>query len=129
MTDREAKIQEKRVKLIVERWRAILGLSDHRLRYKFIREYHTDSFVAAQCFPLWQYKHHTIEFYLPSLAECDDESELEEDVLHELVHILLAPATGNDAKADQAENEKDEFATQSITYALIWARDAGRKDK
>lgn len=129
MTDKEFTQQKKRVMVILDKWRPVLGLSDHRMRYKFIREYHAEHEVAAQCFPLWQYKHHTVEFYMPSLAECDDDSEIEEDILHELVHILVAPASGNYAPDDDALRAQYEYATQSITYALIWAREAGAKDR
>lgn len=128
MTDKEFNALKKKVERIAHYWRDILDLNGHRLRYKFIRERHTDRFTIAECSSLWQYKSHTITFYMPSVAECDDDTELEEDILHELVHILIAPASGNDAPKDEHLREKVEFATQSVTYALIYARKAGRKD-
>lgn len=129
MTDKEFDRQKRRVERIVDKWRNIIGLSDHRLRYKFIRENHTDGNVAAQCYALWQYKHHIIEFYMPSLMDCTDDDELEEDILHELCHILIAPATGNEAPSDKVARETHEFATQSVCFAIKWAYEAGKKDK
>lgn len=128
MTDRKFAILKKKVEKIANEWRDIIGLHDHRLRYKFIREKHSEGNTVAQIYPLWQYKHHTLEFYMPTVDECDSDEELEEDILHELVHILIAPASGNDAPSNQAEREVREYATQCITYALLWAREAGKKN-
>lgn len=129
MTDKEYAKLCKKVRSVADRWRSILGLDSHRLRYKYVREYHASRYTVAVCNPLWQYKHHTVTFYMPTVAECETDGELEEDILHELVHILIAPAAGNDAPENEHLREKVEYATQSITYALIWAREAGNKDK
>lgn len=129
MTDKEFKTLKFKVEKIANEWREIIGLHDHRIRYKFIRVKHSDNYTVAQAFPLWQYKHHTVEFYIPTVAECDSDEELQEDILHELVHILVAPVAGNDAPQVAAERERAEYAVQCITYALIWARQAGKKDK
>lgn len=129
MTDKEFNALKRKVTKIADEWRDILDLRGHRLNYKFEREYHQERFTVADCSPLWQYKSHTIRFYMPSIAECANNDELEEDILHELCHILIAPAAGNDAPADPHAREMVEFATQSFTYALIWARNAERKKK
>lgn len=129
MTDKEFNALQKKVTKIADYWRGILDLGGHRIRYRYIREMHSDRYTIAECSALWQYKSHTITFYMPSVAECDSDAELEEDILHEMVHILIAPASGNGASTDEHQREKAEFATQSVTYALIWARDAGKKLK
>lgn len=127
MNDKEFNILKRKVAKIAKDWASIIGLNSHRLRFQYIRENHAEGNTVATAHPLWQYKHHVIKFYMPTVAECTDDSELEEDILHELVHILAAPMAGNDPPATQAETEKNEYAVQCITYALIWARDTGRK--
>lgn len=127
MTDKKFTELKKKVDKILDKWVPVIGLSGHRLRYKYLREFNSNKYLIAQVFPLWQYKHHTIEFFMPSIEDIDD-SELEEDILHELVHILIAPASGNDAPENKAESEVREYATQCLTYAIIWAREAGVED-
>ena len=126
MTDRKFNELKKKVENIVDSWLGILGLTDHRISYKFLREYHQDKYTVAQVFPLWQYKHHTIEFFMPSiessLTEHKSDWDVQEDILHELVHILIAPAAGNETSDNAAKNEMAEYATQSVTHALLRAR-------
>lgn len=126
MSDQEFEALRKKCKNIFDKWQDILGLQGHRFKVKYLREYHQERFTVATCRPLWQYKTHAIDFYLPSVNELEDDDELEEDILHELVHVLLAPSTGNDPAKDEAQLEQNEFTTQSITYGLIWAYQTGQ---
>lgn len=128
MTDKKFNELKKKVEKIATEWRDIMGLHDHRIRFKFLREYDKNRYTVAQVYPLWQYKHHTLEFFMPSVAECESDEELEEDILHELVHILIAPATGNEVPNSDHQRQMHEYATQCTTYALLWAREAGRRD-
>lgn len=129
MTDRKFKDLKVKVDKIIDKWREPLGLNGHRLRIKHLREYHRERYTVAQVFPLWQYKHHTVEIFMPSIAECEDDSELEEDILHELVHILIAPSSGNEVPQSDAQRQMNEYATQSITHALLGAYELGKGKK
>lgn len=130
MTDKEFERQKKRVEKILDEWRAILGLNSDRLRYHFNREYEEGMVGAvASVNASWQYKNHRIDFYVPKVKEIESDNELTEAVIHELVHILIHSATGDNTGKSDAEVEKIEYATTSVTYALLWAREAGQRDK
>lgn len=128
MTDRKFNELKKKVDIILNDWRPVLGLSNHRFNIKYLREYNKERYTVAQCFPLWQYKSHTIEIFMPAIKDCQDDSELEEDILHELCHILIAAATTNDVPYNEFERQMKEYATQNVAHALIWAKNAGRKN-
>lgn len=128
MTDKKFHQLKKQVNKITDEWVEILGLRSHRIRYRFIREYHATKETIALAFPLWEYKTATIEFYMPSIAEVETDDELEEDILHELCHILIASATGNTPPEHDAERAAHEMAVQQVVFGLRWAREAGAKD-
>lgn len=128
MNDKQYELLQKRIQKVLDKWMPILGLDKERIRFKYIREFNTDKYTVAQCYPLWQYKSHTIEFFMPSVNEAT-EDELEEDIVHELCHILIAPATGNDPPADRPTLEQHELATQNVAFALVDAYNKGKTAK
>lgn len=130
MTDRQFAVQKKRVDDYLHKWRNILNMWQDRLTIRYERRSHSDhSHTIGETWASWHYRNHAITFYMPEIAEIKDDSEVEEAVLHELVHILLHAATGNYDGKNEAEREKMEFAVQSTTLALIWAHKAGGKNE
>lgn len=127
MTDKEYNFQKKRVKKILDKWRGILGLNGHRFHYNYVREYDDVKSAVASINALWQYKNHEINIFLPKVAEIDSDYELTEALVHEFVHVFLDPF--QKANPSTAEEEILEHATQSVTFALLWAYEAGQHEK
>ena len=130
MTDKEYEKLKKRLQKIINKWLPVLGLDRERIRFKYLRTYDgSDHYTVAKCYPLWQYKTHNVEFLMPAVQDVDD-AELEEDVVHELCHILIAPASGNSApEEDKHYTAQVELATQNVAFALIDAFNKGKRSK
>ena len=127
MTDKEYKQQKARVEKILNKWRRILGLDGHRFHFNYVREYDDVKSAVASINALWQYKNHSINIFLPKVAEIDSDYELTEALVHEFVHVFINPFQKEDPT--KAEEEILEFATQSITYAILWAYEEGKHEK
>mgnify|MGYP001091125886 CR=1 FL=1 len=128
MNDREYAAQKKRVMALIRKWRSILGLNGDRIHFTWHRTPCPESpstvmWVKAN----WQYRNHYMDIYLTEVLELPDD-ELEETVVHEFVHLLIHPATGDSDGKSPAEVEKMEFATTSVAYAIIWAYQAGKNE-
>lgn len=129
MKDKEYKEQKKRVEKYLNKWAKPIGMGWHKLDIEFSREISVDipdALAVTNC--LWEYRKALITFYLPIIAETNDD-DLEHNVVHELSHVLSWPIW---AQLDQSNNETKqigEYATESIANALIWAREAGKEDK
>jgi hypothetical protein len=133
MNDKEVRELTRKISKVFDKWKDILGLGGHRFSLSFERSYCVnDSNVIAKVSPSWQYKNHHITFFLPKINDLDTERELEEAVVHELVHILVHPISG-DATVFSSQQEKTnfdemvEFTTTSVSFALLWAYDAGEE--
>lgn len=125
MTDKEFEKQKKRVKKIVDKWFTTLGLGWYEVDFEWSREF--DGETAGRCVSSWQYRSATITFFLPKLAQHDDET-VERTVVHEMTHILLSALAQNQAGDDGGLTDQiNEYATESVTNALIWTRTAGEK--
>lgn len=128
LNDKVYAAQKKRVEKIFFDWRDLMGLNKHRFDLIYDRSYCSDNNAAvAEISALWQYKHHSVTFFMPKIVEIDDDEELEESIVHELTHVLVHPVAGSNGSKSDAEIEKVEYATTSIAMALIWARNEGRK--
>ena len=77
----------------------------------------------------WQYMEASITFHLPKLLDEKDD-ELEQVVLHELMHILVHEMRewARDAGPDGYDRCRahEERVVTTLTKAFIWVRDAAR---
>lgn len=76
-------------------WQTRLGLDHWDIQHTHIDTYFGDDNgqdhkVTATTHAQWQYMDANIKWYLPSAVRHDDET-LEKILVHELVHVLLAP--------------------------------------
>lgn len=127
MTDKEFNMQKKRVQKYIDRWFKTLGLGWFKVDMNWSRERdEREPKTAGYVNTLWQYRSASITWFLPAVADCDDDS-LEGVVVHEFTHILVAPLMAVSKEEDLSLQH--EYATESLARAFIWAREAGRSDK
>jgi hypothetical protein len=125
VTDTEFDKQKKRVKKYVDKWFSTLGLGWYEVDFEWSREF--DGETAGRCVSSWQYRSATITFFLPKLAQHDDET-IERCVVHEMSHILLSSLAQNQNEDSSGlADQINEYATESVTNALLWSRMAGEK--
>jgi hypothetical protein len=109
-----------KINRLVKKWRSILYLDSWRIDTMF--KYYDDSAGQniAETDADYRYLKATITFYLSAIeARGIDDSGLEEFVVHEMVHVLLAAhqeilKRGDDYMVGAMERE-----TQLVTYALL----------
>lgn len=77
----------------------------------------------------WPYHEFEITWYMPPLSDLKDD-ELEEVVVHELCHILLAPLSII-KESDAADKEADimEWTTTLVQKAMMWVREEDKPKK
>lgn len=127
MTDAEYKVEKARVQKYLDKWFKTMGLGWFRVDMEWSREH--DGETAARTYSSWQYKTATITWFLPHLANQDDD-KVEATVVHELVHVLLSGIAQNMVDDDETlSNQINEYTTELVTSALLWTREAGRDDQ
>lgn len=126
MTDKEYREQKRRVQKYFDKWYAVLGMGWYRIDREWdrVRSEETPSEAAVTSWQ-WQYRTASITYRLPVIAELDDD-KLENVVVHEFAHILTGAMVQN-----QPDDNRQlmEYSTENVARALIWAREAGQKDK
>lgn len=126
MTDKEYREQKKRVKKYIDKWFKTLGLGWFSVDMEWSRE--RDGETAARTLSSWQYKNATITWFLPLLAQHDDDT-VERTVVHEFCHILLSALAQNQSDSNEGlANQINEYTTEVVASAMIWARMAGWED-
>lgn len=126
MIDKEYRIQKKRIIKIWDKWYKTLGMHWWRVDRYWERDYCEDSSSTLMITNSnWEYRTGSIRIYVPSCAEITDE-HLEESMVHEFVHILMAPL--QDLRDDQAR-QITEHTVVTLARSIIWSREAGNKDK
>lgn len=124
MTDREFKTQRARVSKAWEKWFTPIGMGWWQVDRQSAREREEDEpATAAMTTTNWQYRTASVTFYLPACADLNDD-QLEEVVVHEMVHILCGPIQD---MSDDSRREITEHTVTTIARAIIWAREAGEK--
>lgn len=119
MTAQMAEVRE-RIRNIVTRWITPMGLNWWDVEVKFVYQapLADSSFLTiARADVEWEYKLASITFYVPEMVDMEDK-ELEEIVVHEMVHILVAPI-----QQDDGNQQMTEFGITLLTDALLWVRD------
>ena len=109
---------KRRVEELTTHWEGRLGIERFaKVRHVFVEDHHEDPDQVADTEILWQYRSAKITFYLPPLSTLQDDT-LEESVVHEYVHILVAAMeqhVGNGCE------EQVEYAVENVTQALLAA--------
>lgn len=127
MTDKQYKDQKKRIQKYIDKWFADMGLGWFKIDFVWERERDaTTPATIAKTTSAWQYRHGTIQWFLPACQQISDE-ELESSVIHEFVHVLINPLCVVSESGDL--DLQHEYATETITRAFEWVRLAGQKDK
>jgi hypothetical protein len=118
--------ERKRLVDMVDEVVAWLDLSWLRWTVRFSVKLDTDDAdavrrVAAEAVPDWEYRQATIVFW-PSETVSMDDDELHAMVVHEVVHVLLAPLWVEASTAKGAPDgigKLNELATENITRAIL----------
>lgn len=117
MTDKEFKQLQRKIVKLSREWRDKLGLSSYRLHHTWNRE--TKDKVdncGAEVSMRWEYLEADFTWYMPALQELNDD-ELEETVIHEFCHILIAPLMHEDTEHGRAIYERVTTTVQrAISY-------------
>jgi hypothetical protein len=129
MTDAEVAELEGRIQALRDKWVEPLGLGNWRITlhcYRDSGEYQevlaaSGPYVGGTCEAQWQYQRAEIHFNLFRLAPLS-EREMEECVVHELCHLLLAEVQ---MCMDEEHDHHVEHATTALAQAFIWVRDRG----
>lgn len=125
MTDKEYQKQKRRVQRYIDKWFKPMDLGWYWVDCEWIRERNEDQpATTAITTAFWQYRHATIKWYMPSVADNDDDY-LEGIVVHEFVHILVAPLMKVDTQDDLPLQH--EFATECLARALRSVKEAAEK--
>lgn len=126
MTDKEYEAQKARVKKFIDKWYKAMGLDWFHVDMAWERERREDRpATVAVTTTTWQYRNAYINWYMPAVVDNDDDF-LENIVVHEFVHILVAPLMSVTDQEDLPNHH--EYATECIARALVWVREAGEKD-
>lgn len=127
MTDKEYREQKARIQKLIDKWFKAMGLGWFHVDMVWCRERNKDSpDTSAITTTSWQYRNADIQWFLPVIADSDDDF-LEGIVVHEFTHILLAPLLMVDKQDDLPLQH--EYATECVARAIQWVREAGQKDK
>ena len=125
MTDKEFRDQKKRVEKYIDKWYKTLGLGWHQIDFVWERSrWNENPAACARTECMWQYRNGYITFYLEAVLDMSDE-QIENTVVHEFVHVISWPMWEN---AEAGERKENEYATEEITRAILWSREAGKKD-
>lgn len=120
MTDEDFEKQKARVLPVWEKWVEFLHFDHHYIHINWEREHAGPSnHWLASTQADWHYRQMFVFFYLPKIVECDDD-QLDNLVLHEMAHMLVAPA-----RTDDTDREKLELATENVARAIEEAYAAG----
>lgn len=107
----------KRVILCTSLWSRTLGMDGLTIKHRRVDAPPEDGELAAT-HPQWEYKQASIIWYMPKVAAIDDD-ELEAAVVHEFVHVLLAPMETWAREQKKCPTQAFEFAVESVTQAIL----------
>lgn len=115
MTDNRYELIKIEINECIIRWSKRLGLDDYIISPEFERGVCADCpDRASYTSVFWPYKDAKITFWLEKMA--NGYKTLDALVLHELVHILLAPMATH---LDDSSDEQHEFVCENITRILL----------
>lgn len=102
---------------LLAEWKPIIGVSDWRIGIEYVSDL-PDGAIAV-CSPLWDYLEAKIAIVDPDVQAHD----VEETLVHELVHLPLAPLNTQPGTWERAMEER---AVESIARGLISVKRGGR---
>ncbi len=100
----------------VEKW---MGLDWLDLKHLFNENEHGDD-VLAQTVAKWQYRYAEITWNLYNVMMVEDET-LYGTMIHEYIHVLLAPLDEHLPLTKPHVTKQNEFAVESVAQALLHA--------
>ena len=119
MNDERLKAQQDRVHPLFDAWSEHLRLSQWNIHLNWKRtggaENHHGGVCLMEVTCDWRYEDAQITIYATSLEGLDDD-ELEETVIHELTHILVAEMTGGQEDA----HDHEEHVVTRIARAFFY---------
>lgn len=124
MTDKDFKLQKKRIKKLIDEWVTPLGLRWWHLDFLY-RDYSKQrddrDITLFDVSVLWEYKQATISCYLPDLVDIKD-SDLENHFVHEMCHILVAEMQ---APTTPEYIKHVERVVTTMAEAFVWTKRHG----
>jgi hypothetical protein len=122
MNDQQYETEKKKVSAVLDKWVKVLGMDYHYIkvfweRNKDEQRNHTMASTQAD----WQYRQMFLYFFLPRIAELDDD-QLDNLILHELSHMLIRSAYTVEEYSDKVE-----YAVENVAHAIEDAFNAGMK--
>jgi hypothetical protein len=109
-----------RIRALAPLWQERMGLAHFEIEHVFLDSLDgepgdgSDFHTTAVCEVRWQYLEAKIKWYLPSAVRHDPE-RLEETLVHELCHVLLAPEQSLlDVKLDQLARDESGSDTEAL---------------
>lgn len=132
MKDADYEKLKKRINDLVHEWRHLMKLDRMRINCTFDRSYSSEpaGMAALTTMDRWKYLEFDIHWFLPTLAEYDDPEDLEQVVVHELVHVLLAPISRNMVPSDHDyQADLMEMVTSQAEAAFLNLRDRTKELK
>lgn len=126
MTDKEFENQKARIKKIIAKWADVFELDQWEIVWYWTRILDEDEpATRAKTHGRWQYRHCTVEFFLPLFEEEKDDDSVEKTIIYELTHILLLPM--GQSLVEDSEHVH-EYTCVSLQRALIRAYLRGREE-
>lgn len=103
-------------------WLDAMHLSHWTIKTRFVEAFDTeDHKVMAITESMWEYEQASIKWHLPQAINYSAD-ELEQDVIHELVHVLLSP---EQSVVTDRHHERKELTTERVAKALYRAWQLG----
>lgn len=121
MTDKQYQEIKSTIERIYKHWHDQTGFGWWKVDLTYVRgEKENNADTAAETQTSWNYRSAHITFYLGVMRGMPFD-EIENTVVHELCHILVAPM--HQANDDQSEEQRQimEFTTTCIANAMVWA--------
>jgi len=108
-----------RIDKILKKWVEVAGFRWWKIDivYTFDRSDSSRN-VLGTTDTLWAYRSATIEFFLAAIFEQKyTDEQLEDFIVHELSHILVASLV-----SDESDRDKMEYATECVARALLFTK-------
>ena len=127
MNDADFAEINRKVNHLHDTWRSVIGIAEWRGQLAVEREtsgkeIHGDFVESMHVQVEWPYMKYMITVNALEAAALS-ERELEDNIVHELSHVLVAQIVTGDT--DQQDHER---VTQMVTNALRWTRDQAVKE-
>jgi len=106
---------QKKTNRLIKKWKHLLKLGDYTFTVEYKQgssDYHANGFIGIACTRAsWEYRQATITFWIDELADVPEE-DIENIVVHELMHTVVAPISPKHGKLE-------EFVVENLTMIAI----------